>query len=158
MQGVNQKLLGHLAMVLFSVLIAGSFSIGHLAAPYLAPAALNSVRFFIACIIMASFLFTLLRPLPPRPKSLWRFAILGGLMAVYFVLMFVALRLSSPVSTGAVFTLIPLLSAGFGWVFLRQTTSPLVIAMLILGAFGALWLIFKGELSNLLAFEIGKGR
>ena len=41
--------------------------------------------------------------------------ILGGLLAGYFILMFEALRLTDPVSTGAVFTLTPIMSAGFGW-------------------------------------------
>ncbi len=144
-------------MILFAVLIAGSFSIGHLAAPHLAPAALNGVRFILACLVMAGFLFVLIRPAPPRPISLWRFGIIGGLMATYFILMFVALRLSDPVSVGAVFTLIPLMSAGFGWLFLRQTTNSLVLIMLMIGAGGALWLIFKGDISTLLAFEIGAG-
>lgn len=39
---------GHLAMLLFSALVAGSFSLGSLAANEIAPAALNAVRFLIA--------------------------------------------------------------------------------------------------------------
>lgn len=144
-------------MLLFAALIAGSFSLGHLAAPYLAPTVLSALRFIFATSIMAVLAFALLRPMPPMPGSLWRFGLLGGLMSVYFILMFVALKISSPISTGAVFTLVPLMSAGFGWIFLRQTTSPLVFISLLFGAAGALWLIFRGDLDAMLSLKIGKG-
>lgn len=153
----RDKLLGHLAMLLFAVLIAGSFSFGHMAAPYIDPKALNAVRFFLAAVLMG-VISVALHPKPLRfPKAVWRFAILGGLMATYFVLMFVALRIASPISTGAVFTLIPLMSAAFGWLFLRQRTAPIVLFSLMVAAAGALWVIFDGDLEAIAAFEIGRG-
>lgn len=95
--------------------------------------------------------------MPQMPEAPWRFAVLGGLMALYFVTMFMALQISQPVSTGAVFTLIPLMSAGFGLVFLRQTTRRLVLLSLIIAASGAIWVIFRGNLDAILGFEIGRG-
>lgn len=153
----REKLLGHLAMLLFAALIAGSFSIGDLAVPFLAPAALNSLRFFLACILMAVVVFAVTGSLPKFPEAPGRFFILGGLMGLYFVLMFVALEISSPVSTGAVFTLIPMMSAAFGWWFIGQTTRPIVLLSLLIAAAGAVWVIFKGDVNAILGFQIGKG-
>lgn len=144
-------------MLLFAALIAGSFSIGHLAAPHLAPAALNAIRLIFSTAIMGIIVITVVRPVPAAPGSLWRFAIMGGLMATYFVLMFVALEISTPISTGAVFTLMPLMSTGFGWLFLRQTTNKLVLSMLLVGATGALWMIFRGDIDALLRMDVGLG-
>jgi hypothetical protein len=39
---------GHLAMLAFSMLVAGSFALGALAANEITPTALNAVRFWIA--------------------------------------------------------------------------------------------------------------
>lgn len=153
----RDKWLGHLAMLLFAVLIAGSFSIGDQAAPHIAPAALNSVRFFLAALLMGIAAFALTGKIPRWPQSPWRFVVLGGLMAVYFVLMFVALQITGPVSTGAVFTLIPLMSAGFGWLFLRQKTRPTVMLSLLVAAAGAIWVIFRGDVDAILGFEVGRG-
>ncbi|MFZ1814557.1 MAG: DMT family transporter [Rhizobiaceae bacterium] len=153
----REKLLGHLAMLLFAALIAGSFSIGHKAAPYIGAAALNAVRFALGTGLMAALLYIVNRPAIRPPESLWRFIVLGGLMASYFVLMFVALRISNPVSTGAMFTLIPLMSAGFGWFFLRQVTRPVVFLSLLVAAAGAVWVIFRADISAILAFDIGRG-
>jgi len=153
----RQKVLGHLAALSFALLIAVSFSIGHLAAPHLAPAALNGVRFIFAVIVLLTVYLAVYRKLPTPPKGLWRFVIIGALMALYFVLMFVALRISDPVSTGAVFTLIPLMSAGFGWLFLRQTTGGIVLLSLLTAACGAIWVIFRGDINAILNLRIGQG-
>lgn len=79
------------------------------------------------------------------------------MLSIYFVLMFVALRIASPVSTGAVFTLTPALAAVFGWILLRQQTGPRIAFALAIGGVGALWVIFRGDLDAILALEIGRG-
>ncbi len=114
----RDKWLGHGAALLFSALIAVSFSIGHLAAPHIGAAALSAVRFALAFAVMAGILAVTRGWRLSPPRAPWRFGVLGALMGAYFVTMFLALKITSPVSTGAVFTLIPLMSAGFGYVFL----------------------------------------
>ncbi len=153
----RQKLLGHLASLSFALLIAGSFSIGDLAAPFIAPAALNAVRFVIATSLVAGVVMAVSGIPVTRPTGVWRYGILGGLMAAYFILMFVALQIAQPISTGAVFMLVPLMSAGFGWLFLRQRTPPIVLISLLIAAAGAVWVIFQGNLAAMLKFQIGRG-
>jgi drug/metabolite transporter (DMT)-like permease len=152
-----EKMLGHAAALLFSVLIAGSFSIGHLAAPHIGAAALSALRFAIAFALMFGLLLAMRRGRVAVPTGPWRYAILGGLMGTYFVTMFVALKITAPVTTGAMFTLIPLMSAGFGLLFLGQRTGPLVLASLVIAAAGALWVIFRADLAALASLAIGRG-
>lgn len=149
-------LMAHVAMLGYALIIAGSLSFGALAAPHVPPAVLNAVRFLMATVLMGA-MFGTLYGVPRFPAAPWRFLLLGGLMAAYFVLMFVALRITDPVSTGAVFTLIPLLAAVFGWFILGQRTRPIVWAGLLVAAIGALWVIFRGDLARAIEFHIGKG-
>jgi len=153
----RQKLLGHLAMLLFAGLVAGSFSFGALAAPHIGPAAVNILRFVLGALVMGAAAFVLLKGRMPPPVAPWRYAVLGGLMAVFFITMFVALRITDPVSTGAVFTLMPLMAAGFGYLFLSQVPRGIVVASLVLAAIGAVWVIFDGSVDAILAFRIGTG-
>lgn len=153
----RQKLAGHLAMVLFATLIAVSFSLGAQAAPHIAPAALNAVRFVIGAALMGAVAFALAGRAPAWSVAPWRFIILGGAMGLYFVTMFVALRLTDPVSAGAIFTLVPLMSAGFGYVFLGQIPRRVVVISLVIAAAGALWVIFRGDIGRLLRLEMGPG-
>ncbi|GGE41975.1 multidrug DMT transporter [Primorskyibacter flagellatus] len=148
---------GHLAMLLFSCLVAGSFSLGVLAAPHIAPAALNAVRFLIAaCLVGAAALATTGIPRSAF-RAPWRYAVMGGVLSCYFVLMFHGLKTANAVSASAVFTLVPVMAAGFGWLLLRQITTPRMALALTIGAAGAVWVIFRADVAALMRFEIGRG-
>jgi drug/metabolite transporter (DMT)-like permease len=148
---------GHLAMLAFSALVAGSFSLGALAAPHVDPAALTVLRFALAgALVGVAALAT--TGLPRKSwRAPWRYLLMGALLAAYFVLMFEGLKTAAPVSTAAVFTLTPLMAAGFGWLFLRQRLTGRMALALAIGAAGALWVIFRADLSALMALEIGRG-
>jgi drug/metabolite transporter (DMT)-like permease len=144
-------------MLAFSALVAGSFSLGGLAAPHIDPGALSVVRFVLAVVLVgvaAAATTGISRDTWVAP---WRYLVLGSLLAAYFVLMFEGLKTAPPVSAAAVFTLTPIMAAGFGWLFLRQHLTGRMTLALAIGAAGALWVIFRAELPALLAMEIGRG-
>ena len=145
-------------MMLFAALIAGAFSIGKRAAPFIDPGALTAARFVLAgCVVAVALVLIGVRPHRLHLLAPWRYLILGGLMGGYFVFMFEALKTAAPVSTSAIFTLIPAMSAGFGWLIMRQRTSPVALLALMIGAIGALWVIFRADLEAFLAFDLGYG-
>jgi len=145
-------------MLLFAALIAGAFSFGKEAAPFIDPAALTAVRFLVALGVMGGVLLALRVPVErAHLRAPWRYLVLGALIATYFVLMFEALKTAAPVSTSAVFTLIPAMSAGFGWLLLRQRFTPLAMAALVIGAVGSVWVIFGADIDALMGFDVGYG-
>ena len=145
-------------MLLFAALIAGAFSIGKQAAPFIDPAALTAVRFLCALAVMGTAVLVLgVKVERKHVVAPWRYLVLGALMGGYFVLMFEALKTAQPVSTSAIFTLIPAMSAGFGWVLMRQRFTPLAQLALVIGAIGAVWVIFRADLDALLALDVGRG-
>ncbi|MBT8423560.1 MAG: DMT family transporter [Boseongicola sp.] len=146
---------GHFAMLAFSLLVSLSFFFGHFIAPDIDPGALMALRFALATVFLLAVLKAL--GVPVVLARFWRFALIGGCMAAYFITMFEALRLTTAVSTAAVFTLTPLLAVCFGWVLLNQRTGPWVVAALLIGGAGAVWVIFRADLEALLRLEIGPG-
>ncbi len=153
----RERLLAHLAMLAFAALVAGSFTTGAMAVPWLAPVPLNTVRFVLAALLMGLATYGTGRhrlALPPAP---WRFGVLGVLMAVYFVTMFIALEITLPVATSAVFTLLPLMTAVTGFLVAGQRAGGAVLASLALAGAGSLWVIFRGDVDALLGFDIGAG-
>lgn len=153
----NAKLLAHLAMLLFAALIAGSFTSGALAVPYLAPLPLNAVRFTFAALLMGVFAFGAFRTPFAWPVAPWRFLILGVCIAIYFVTMFIALQITQPVATSAVYTLVPIMTAATAYVLVGQRSGPVVLLSLVVAAVGAVWVIFRGDLDALLGFDVGQG-
>jgi drug/metabolite transporter (DMT)-like permease len=149
--------MGHLAMLLFSVLVAGSFALGVFAANDISPMALNAVRFWIAAAIIGAIVVA--RGGVPRAAlaAPWRYLVLATVFTLYFVLMFEGLKTAPSVSVAAVFTLTPLLTAAVGWLLLRQGVTPRIAFALTIGALGALWVIFRADLQAMLRFDVGRG-
>ena len=144
-------------MLTFSALVAGSFSLGALAAPLIDPLALSALRFLLAGALVGAAAFATTGIARSATRAPWRYLILGALLAAYFVLMFEGLKTAEPVATAAVFTLTPALAAGFGWLTLRQRLTPRMGLALLIGAVGALWVIFRADVQRLLALQIGRG-
>jgi drug/metabolite transporter (DMT)-like permease len=144
-------------MLLFSALVAGSFSLGGMVANEIAPLALNAVRFVLAGVAVG--VVAMVTTGIPRSAfaAPWRYLLLGGLFVIYFVLMFEGLKTSAPVRSAAVFTLVPAMSGVFAWFLLRQRTTPRMLLALAIGGAGALWVIFRADLAALMAFDVGRG-
>lgn len=144
-------------MLLFSALVAGSFSLGARMAREIDPGVLVLLRFGLAALLMVAILRASTGRWPTVPRAPWRFVVLGGFFGFYFIMMFEGLKTADAVSSAAVFTLTPLMSAVFALPLLGQRTVLAVWGALLLGACGALWVIFRGDMPALLAFDIGTG-
>ena len=154
---LSQPQRGHVAMLSFSGLVAGSFSLGAMASKFIAPEAITVARFAIAGALVGA-VAALTKGVPRSTwVAPWRYLVLGALLAAYFVLMFMGLQTAAAVPTAAVFTLTPVMAAGFGWLILGQITTARMGVALSIGAAGALWVIFRGDLAALMRFEIGRG-
>ena len=154
---MTDALRGHLAMLTFSGLIAGSFALGSMAAPSIAPTALNAVRFILASVLLGGLALVWTGIERKAFNAPWRYLLMGASMGIYFVLMFEGLKTAEPVSASAVFTLTPIISGAFGYVMLRQITTRRMALALAVGACGALWVIFRADWGAFLRFQVGRG-
>jgi len=153
----RQRVLSHLAMLLFAALIAGSFTLGALTVPYIHAAPLNALRFVMAAVLMGGFAFGVARQTFAFPAAPWRFGINGFLSAIYFVSMFIALTMTQPVATSAVYTLVPLMTAVTAYFIVGQRSGFAVLVSLLVAGLGAIWVIFRGDVDALMRFDIGQG-
>ena len=153
----RHKIEGHLAMLLFSLIVAGSFSFGRIIARDIDPFALTAARFVLAAGLLGIVLALTGRIRLADHRQPWRYFILGGLFLFYFVLMFEALKTATSVSTSAIFTTMPLAAAVLDQALFRRASSGLVWAALLVGAAGALWVVFRGSWSTFTSFSVGRG-
>jgi drug/metabolite transporter (DMT)-like permease len=71
--------------------------------------------------------------------------------------MFIALTMTLPVATSAVYTLVPIMTAVTAFFLVGQRSGPAVLLSLALAGLGAIWVIFRGDVQALLGFDVGQG-
>jgi len=147
----------HFVLLLNVALVSTSFPVGAAITHALDPAALNCVRFALATAVFAVLVTLRGEWRRPAPKDLLRYLLLAASLVGFFVAMFEALRLTSAINTSALFTLVPLFSAAIALALAGQRTPLRQLAFMVLAAFGALWVVFKGSLANALALSLGQG-
>jgi len=144
-------------MVLFSLLVAGSFPIGQVIAYQIDPIALTFLRFLLASVLLGAFLAWRGAFRSADFCLLWRYLLLGGSFSFYFIFMFEALETATPVATSSIFTLMPFIAICLDRAFFAKRAGWPLLLSLLLGAWGALIVVFRGELSNLLALSLERG-
>ena len=154
---LSQQARGHLAMLGFSLAIAGSFSLGGRIANDIDPVALTAARFAASAALL--FLVTLFGSGSGLQVSIssWRHIVAAALTAIFFVMMFEGLKTAPAVSMSAILTLIPAMSAVFGWMLLRQVATGRMKIALLIGGIGAVWVIFRADLASMLELRLGRG-
>ena len=148
---------GHMAMLLFSLLVSGSFVLGSIIANLISPDLVTFLRFLIAFIAIAILILYQSKFCFLKYLSIGRSLILGVLISIYFITMFEGLKTASSTSMAVVFTLTPLLAGFFDLIFSNRVMSKKVWITVVVAAIGALWIIFDGNIQNFIKFKVGYG-
>ena len=148
---------GHMAMLMFSLLVSGSFVLGSIIANLISPDLVTFLRFLIAFIAIAVLILYQSKFRFLKYLSIGRSLILGALISIYFITMFEGLKTASSTSMAVVFTLTPLLAGFFDLIFSNRVMSKKVWITVVVAAIGALWIIFDGNIQNFLNFKVGYG-
>lgn len=148
----------HGLILLYTLIIASSFPIGAIITQEVDSLWLTWVRFALATLLFFPLLF--FRQSPPKLPSLrdWgRYFLVGGAYSLYFIAMFEALKHTSSLNTGALYTTVPFLSAALTWAILGQKTSARRFALMSIALLLVLWVIFRGSWELLKSFELSAG-
>jgi drug/metabolite transporter (DMT)-like permease len=144
-------------MILYAVLVAGSFNVGHAITNYMDSSLLIFIRFFLASFFFGIYVFLNYKIKKPSLKEFLQYSSIGLVLVIYFIGMFEALKYTTPLNTGIIYTLVPMFSAFFGFLLLREKTSFKKAVILFFAMCGALWVISKGDIYNILKLNFGKG-
>lgn len=146
----------HLGMLIFSVIIAGSFPVVAAITPGHDPTVLTFWRFLTATLIFGLMLPFLKGVRLPGWKDLGRYSVVGGSYGFFFILMFQSLKETSPLNTSTIYTTLPLMTMLLG----RLVGEPIRLRqlwVLALSMAATLWVIFRGDVHRMLAFQISRG-
>ncbi|WP_299198594.1 DMT family transporter [uncultured Amphritea sp.] len=147
----------HLLMLLMVALIASSFPVGALITSGLPPEVMMLIRFALAALLFAPYVFIKNGWHLPAARRLMGYAILSIPLVVFFWCMFEALRYTSALNTGAIYTTVPAITAFYVFFINRESTGKRRASGLLLGTLGALWIVFRGDLNSLFQLDINRG-
>ena len=147
----------HLLVLLATALVAGSFLASEKLAGITHPISLTLLRFIGASLILLPIVLY---------KTKWRVKVLSTLpramiislfYSIFFLTLFESLKTTTSLNTGALFTLVPLITALLSILAFKESISKRQVVVYIIGAIGSCWVIFGGSLELLLSFSINKG-
>ena len=147
----------HGQVLLARALVATSFPVVAAITHGLAPENLTLLRFALATLLFAPYIiwrhgFTI-----PPARVLAGYAAIGGCLVTFFWCMFAALRLTTALNASALFTVLPGFAAVYAAILVRERLGGRRLVAVVLGAVGALWVVFRGDLELFLSLGLNKG-
>jgi drug/metabolite transporter (DMT)-like permease len=143
-------------MVICASLVSTSFTVGAAIAGGLDPAVLTLVRFFLASLLLWPYV-GLRTGLCFSWSALWRCGLISGSLVIFFWCMFLSLRYTTALNTSIIFTLVPSISGIYAIFLIGERLKREMLIALACGMVGAIWVIFRGDVSLLLAMAWNKG-
>jgi drug/metabolite transporter (DMT)-like permease len=146
----------HLLMVIAAMLVSTSFTVGAAITAELDPAVLTLVRFTLAACIFGPWVY-FRYGLGFSFSLFFRCALISGCLVIFFCCMFLALRFTSALNISVIFALVPSISGVYALFILGERLQKEQLFALVCGIIGVVWVVFRGDLSQLLAMEWNRG-
>lgn len=147
----------HAQVLLSRLLVATSFVVGAAITHGLEPELLTLLRFALATLLFAPYVAWRHGLAVPDARALCGYAAISACVVLFFWSMFEALRLTSALNTAAIYTLVPGIAALYAAVLVRERLGAHRIVAVGLGAVGAVWVVFRGDLDRLSALAFNAG-
>ena len=144
----------HLQMLGFTALLGGSFIASATISTTLPPVVITWMRYAIASLLFIVLMVVQRRLKRPTYRDLGRYTLISLPPLLYFACMIISLQTTSALNSSALYTTVPLMSLIMSMVLIKaKSTWPVLIALLM-GILGALLIIFKGDLSQVLQLSL----
>ncbi len=147
----------HGQMLVSRMLVAAAFPIGAAITHGLEPEQLTLVRFVLASALFAPYVILRHGLVLPPLRSLAGYAAIAACVVTFFYCMFAALRQTTALNAGAIYTLVPGFAAIYATFLVRERLGRHRLFALGFGLVGALWVVFRGEPDRLLSFAFNGG-
>lgn len=147
----------HAQVLLGRALVATSFPVGAAIAHGLEPERLTLLRFALATLLFAPYVAWRHGIAIPSARALAGYAVISACLVAFFWCMFAALRLTTALNASALFTVLPGIAAIYAAILVKERLGKRRLVALVLGAVGALWVVFRGDLGLLLSLGVNKG-
>ena len=152
-----QNFKAHIFVIFATFLVGGSFIVSQKLTGTIDPISITLMRFILASLILAPFILSIKKYRIKIFSTFKRTMLMSFFYSGYFIGMFKALELTTALNTGAIYTLIPLLTGIVSIFVFKQHISSKQYMVYAFGIIGTCIVVFKGNLELFLAFSLNKG-
>ncbi len=146
----------HFLMFLCAAIVSGSFPVMAAITHDLDPGVLTLIRFALATLFFVPIVW-LRYTFVVSFGALVRYSLISATLVFFFWCMFLSLRYTTALNSGAIYTIVPGLSGIYAMVLNRERLGRVRLVALALGVVGALWVVFNGDLALLVEFSWNRG-
>lgn len=154
---MDMILKAHMLVITSTFLIAGSFIISQKLSGVIDPISLTLFRFVFASLLLAPIVLVKRSYRDKIKDTFPRAMVIGLFYSLFFIGLFKALKYTTVLNTGTLFTLVPLLTALFSILIFNQKMGLYQFLIYIIGIIGTCIVIFKGEIELFLQLALNKG-
>jgi len=137
--------------------VSSSFTVGKAITHGLEPSVLLLVRYVVAVVCLAPVVVINHGFALPSARRLGGYSLISASTVGFFWCMFESLRYTNALNTSVIFTLVPGISGIYSALFLKERLGRGRLWALFFGMVGALWVIFRGDISRLMGLEVNYG-
>ena len=154
---MNERLGAHLYVLLATILISGSFLASQKLANVIDPISLTLYRFVLALIFLSPVIIFSKNRLKNVFKILPKAMVVSLVYTLYFIGMLRALENTTVLNTGAIYTLVPLMTAVLCIFFFKEKIALKQLFIYILGIISTCIVIFQADFTLFLTLSLNKG-
>lgn len=154
---MNERLSAHLYVLLATILISGSFLASQKLANVIDPISLTLYRFVLALIFLSPVIIFSKNRLKNVFKILPKAMVVSLVYTLYFIGMLRSLENTTVLNTGAIYTLVPLMTAVLCIFFFKEKIALKQLFIYILGIISTCIVVFQADFTLFLTLSLNKG-
>ncbi|MCG3671483.1 DMT family transporter [Aliarcobacter butzleri] len=154
---MNERLSAHLYVLLATILISGSFLASQKLANVIDSISLTLYRFVLALIFLSPVIIFSKNRLKNVFKILPKAMVVSLVYTLYFIGMLRALENTTVLNTGAIYTLVPLMTAVLCIFFFKEKIALKQLFIYILGIISTCIVVFQADFTLFLTLSLNKG-
>lgn len=154
---MSKTLYAHILILIATFISGGSFLVAQKLSGIINPISINLLRFLIATLTLLPFIFLKKEYRVKLISTFKRAFIISFFYTSFLIGMFISLEYTTALNTGAIFTLVPLLTALLSIIFFKQKIPKKQYIVYLFGIIGTCIVVFKANLQLLLSLTLNKG-
>lgn len=154
---MNETLKAHIMILIATILIAGSFLASQKLSSVIDPISLTLLRFILALAFLSPIIIFSKDKLKKVFKVVPKAMIVSLVYTLYFIGMLKALEHTTVLNTGAIYTLVPLMTAFLCIFFFKEKIPFKQLFIYFLGIISTCIVVFQADLKLFLSLSLNNG-